>query len=396
MVRVRGCRAAGLLAVAIFAAAGAFAQDLVFEGERITADDIDQRSKFDQLATHKAPPREQVIDELRREALALGEARRYGIEVVDAEVEQVYANMAARMHMTAEQLTAALVRQGVDARTLKRKIRADLAWAQFVRGRHGLVPSTDPGLRIGPSTRPDPPTDPRRCLPCFPDNDAAAQAQTEPWRSAPMSQPMPAPGSGGSGTTAGPRPEQQKCLQELASYRTEADARAREAATESKKAPTRARICDLVSVTAAAELAWIKFAETNMTKCGLSQRVIEQMKTAHAGTVDVANRMCAPVPQTGPRWCRDCKRISDADPGMRVPRRGRWRMVAPAARDVGSDITDAEVDEAIAGMARRTHMTPARLDEALVHRGYDPAAQRELVRSEMKMRRQSNRLPPQQ
>jgi hypothetical protein len=28
-------------------------------------------------------------------------------------------------------------------------------------------------------------------------------------------------------------------------------------------------------------------------------------------------------------------------------------MVAPAARDVGSDITDAEVDEAIAGMARR-------------------------------------------
>jgi hypothetical protein len=41
-------------------------------------------------------------------------------------------------------------------------------------------------------------------------------------------------------------------------------------------------------------------------------------------------------------------------------------------------------------------MTPAQFDEALANRGYDPAAQRERVHADMKMRRQSNRLPPQQ
>jgi peptidyl-prolyl cis-trans isomerase SurA len=168
----RGCVAASLLLAALAAADVARAQDVVFDGERITAEDIDQRARFDLMATHKTPPRQQVIDELREEARAVGEARRRGIDIADADVDQAYANMAARMHMTAEQLTTALARQGIDARTLKWKIRADLAWAQSVRARMGLAPSKDQGLRLGPPIRPDPPTDLRQCLPCLPDNDA--------------------------------------------------------------------------------------------------------------------------------------------------------------------------------------------------------------------------------
>jgi peptidyl-prolyl cis-trans isomerase SurA len=168
----RGCVAASLLLAALTTADVVRAQEVVFDDETITAHDIDQRTRFDLVATHNTPPRHQVIDELRGEARAVGEARRRGIDVPDADVERAYANMAARMHLTAAQLTEALARQGIDARTLKRRIRADLAWAQSLRARSGLVPSTDPGLRFGPSMQPDPPTDPRWCLQCLPDNDA--------------------------------------------------------------------------------------------------------------------------------------------------------------------------------------------------------------------------------
>jgi peptidyl-prolyl cis-trans isomerase SurA len=43
--------------------------------------------------------------------------------------------MSRRMHLTAEQLTQALAHAGVDAQTLKARIRADIAWQQIVRGK---------------------------------------------------------------------------------------------------------------------------------------------------------------------------------------------------------------------------------------------------------------------
>jgi len=156
-VRVFGCRAAGLLVVAVLAAATVLAQDVVVDGERITADDIDQRTRFDQLAAHKLPSREQVIDELRDEALWVREARRYGLDISDRDIDNAYANMAGRMHLTAEQLTQALSHQGVDARTLKRKIRAEIARQQLRRSKPNQdqpmpPPSTGPRLRDpGPS-----------------------------------------------------------------------------------------------------------------------------------------------------------------------------------------------------------------------------------------------------
>jgi peptidyl-prolyl cis-trans isomerase SurA len=39
------------------------------------------------------------------------------------------------MHMSGTQLTDALAHQGIDAQTLKAKIRADIAWQQIVRGK---------------------------------------------------------------------------------------------------------------------------------------------------------------------------------------------------------------------------------------------------------------------
>jgi len=123
----RGVVAAILLLLTIATADIARAEDIVIDGETITAHDVDQRTRYEELATHKAPSREQVIDELRRETLTLHEARRHGREVSDAAVDQAYANMATRMHLATEQLNAALEKLGIEPATLKRHIRAELA-----------------------------------------------------------------------------------------------------------------------------------------------------------------------------------------------------------------------------------------------------------------------------
>ena len=109
---------------------------VIVNGEPITALDIDQRSKLSQLSTHKVPPRQEVLDELINEKLKLREAKKFGLEVTASEVDNAYASMAGRMRFTADQLTQQLARSGVNVSTLKGRIKADIAWAQIVRGRY--------------------------------------------------------------------------------------------------------------------------------------------------------------------------------------------------------------------------------------------------------------------
>ncbi len=129
------------LALAISAALSstiAVAQQVVVivNGEPITALDIEQRSKLTQLSTQKAPPRQEVIEELIAEKLKIREAKRWQLDISDADVNSALTGMAGRMRLTIEQLTAQLARSGVNIATLKHRIKADLAWPQLVRGRY--------------------------------------------------------------------------------------------------------------------------------------------------------------------------------------------------------------------------------------------------------------------
>jgi peptidyl-prolyl cis-trans isomerase SurA len=108
---------------------------VVVNGEPITALDIEQRAKLAQISTQKTPPRQEIIDELINEKLKVKEAKRWGLEVTNSEVDQAYGQMASRMRMTADQLTNQLGSKGVNPATLKHRIRADIAWPQLVRGR---------------------------------------------------------------------------------------------------------------------------------------------------------------------------------------------------------------------------------------------------------------------
>ena len=128
------------LAMFAVATAGgaALAQNVVVfvNGEPVTAIDVEQRSKFIMVTTQKPAPRQEVLDQLIDEKLKIREARRWGIEASDQEVEQSFSGMARRMGMSGEQLTQNLAQKGVNSSTLKSRIRADNVWQSLVRGRY--------------------------------------------------------------------------------------------------------------------------------------------------------------------------------------------------------------------------------------------------------------------
>ena len=127
-------------------------------GEPITALDVEQRTKLTQLSTQKAPPRQEVLEELINERLKIREGKRWGLEIPNSEVDQAYATMAGRMRMTADQMTQTLAKSGIHPNTLKSRIRADLVWSQLVRGRYSsslqigekdLLAATTEGEAVG-------------------------------------------------------------------------------------------------------------------------------------------------------------------------------------------------------------------------------------------------------
>lgn len=117
--------------------AAAWAQQVLVmvNGEPITTYDVEQRTRFHTITTRKTPSRQEIIDELINDKLKVNVLKRYKLEVTDKEVDSAFATMSQRMKMTPQQLTQSLAQSGVDANTLKDRIRSDLAWQQIVRGK---------------------------------------------------------------------------------------------------------------------------------------------------------------------------------------------------------------------------------------------------------------------
>src|SRR6185437_7182071 len=110
--------AAGLaFAAAIAAPATASAQVVVVaNGSPITAYDIEQRIKLDAASTHKAPARQDVINELIDDRIKIAKAK--------------------AQHISVEQFAQLLARSGVAPNTIKARIRAELTWGQLIRGKY--------------------------------------------------------------------------------------------------------------------------------------------------------------------------------------------------------------------------------------------------------------------
>jgi peptidyl-prolyl cis-trans isomerase SurA len=131
--------ATAVLVAALMAgtASAGLAQQVVVmvDGEPITTLDIEQRSKLIQASTHKAPPRQEVLDDLINDRLEIKEAKKYSLEASDSDVDKAYSGMASRMNLSAPQFNEVLAKTGIRPDTLKLRIRAQIVWGQLVRGK---------------------------------------------------------------------------------------------------------------------------------------------------------------------------------------------------------------------------------------------------------------------
>jgi peptidyl-prolyl cis-trans isomerase SurA len=132
---IMGCAAALLLSLG---ASPAHAQTVavMVNGEPITDYDIEQRTKLNFLTTRKMADRKEIISELIDEKVKIKEGKKFGVDPGVSDVDQAYGGMSQRMHITADQLTATLEKQGIRADTLKSRIKADIVWTSLVRGRY--------------------------------------------------------------------------------------------------------------------------------------------------------------------------------------------------------------------------------------------------------------------
>jgi peptidyl-prolyl cis-trans isomerase SurA len=104
-------------------------------GEPITAMDVAQRTKLILVSTRQTMTRQQVLDELIDEKLKLHVAKRYKLEITDAEVDASFNSIATRAGNNPQQFAAALQAQGITPEAVKSRIRADMGWQQIVRGK---------------------------------------------------------------------------------------------------------------------------------------------------------------------------------------------------------------------------------------------------------------------
>lgn len=107
---------------------------ILVNDEPITSYDIAQRVRLMRLGGAKGGTKE-AADELVDEVLQLLEAQRRGVSVADGQVESAFASIAGNLKMTPAQLTAALKGQGIEAASLKKRFRAQIAWQQLVQMR---------------------------------------------------------------------------------------------------------------------------------------------------------------------------------------------------------------------------------------------------------------------
>jgi len=138
-------RLAATLVVAVALAAvmhcSASAQTVVVfvNGEPITALDIDQRIKLIEVSTHKAPSRQEALDELIDEKLKVQIGKRYGLEIPEKDIDSSFSSMARRSHQTTKEFAEGLTKAGINVAALKRRIKADITWSSLIRGKFPSV-----------------------------------------------------------------------------------------------------------------------------------------------------------------------------------------------------------------------------------------------------------------
>jgi peptidyl-prolyl cis-trans isomerase SurA len=98
--------------------------------------DIDQRERFLAITTQEQPSpdlKKKATDMLIDERLQMQEARKLSITPDEDDLNRILSDMAQKNNLTVDGLATALGKAGVNIKTLKDRIRAQLAWQSVVR-----------------------------------------------------------------------------------------------------------------------------------------------------------------------------------------------------------------------------------------------------------------------
>ena len=128
---------AGLLGIASPAWAQAEQSIVVLvNDDPITVYDVEQRQRFLAVTTQEQPSpalKKKATDMLIEERLQLQQGRKLGITPNEEDVTKVLGGMAQNNSMSPDQLAGALGQMGVNIKTLRDRIRAQVVWQDVVR-----------------------------------------------------------------------------------------------------------------------------------------------------------------------------------------------------------------------------------------------------------------------
>jgi len=113
----------------------------------------------------------------------------------------------------------------------------------------------------------------------------AQQPSSSPWDQAPQTQPWPQP-------QQQQQQQQEKCGRDFAGLRNDAQKKASALQVASKNKVNPKEACGLFNSFSAAELKMIKYAQANMTVCGVPPQAVDQMKKQHLNTDNIRTKVC--------------------------------------------------------------------------------------------------------
>jgi peptidyl-prolyl cis-trans isomerase SurA len=129
-----------LVASGVIGSGHVFAQEVAIKvlvnDEPISDYDINQRERFLALTTQQQPNPElkkKATDMLIDERLQFQEGKKLGSTPDEDDVNKIVSDMATKNNLSVDGLTNALARAGVNIKTLKDRIRAQLVWQDVVR-----------------------------------------------------------------------------------------------------------------------------------------------------------------------------------------------------------------------------------------------------------------------
>jgi peptidyl-prolyl cis-trans isomerase SurA len=136
-------------ALTLLAAPPAIAQQAeavaaIVNDDVISTFDVRQRAMLILISSGIQPTQEafqrvqgQALRSLIDESLQLQEAKQFKVEIDDREIDNAFAQLARNNNTSADGLRTELAKSGVGPSTLRRQLKAEMAWQRLVGGRFG-------------------------------------------------------------------------------------------------------------------------------------------------------------------------------------------------------------------------------------------------------------------